>query len=460
MSLDPKQFFRATNPSKTLNINKPEDAQYYIDFSEVRGGQVIDELCNKISWSDQFTCSLFTGHIGCGKSTELFRLQDKLEREENFIVLYFEADDDLNMGDIEISDILLAIARRVSKILEGFNQENKENQLKGVLQKAKELLLTKFEVDVNGQIPGVGDFGIKFDEQKNVNFTLSTMLGKITAKTKGDSNLSNRLRGYLEPRTEGILEVLNEGLFIPVDKELKRQNKGGLVVIIDNLDRVINIKKDSGTLQSNYIFAQRGSSLSRLSCHLVYTMPLDLRYSDDYPIVVQKFKSNPIVLPMVPPKVRDGKDNDLGMKLLKKMVLVRAFPNLSNQYDYLSEEEILNKITEVFDDVETLNTLCLASGGHVRNLLIILNDWIKKDKQLPLSLAGLNKVLTNELSEKVQGITSDEWELLRKVKEEKTVSGDYQYEKLIRNLLVYEYRDDQGSWYDVNPILLMSDKLS
>lgn len=460
MSLDPKQFFRATNPSKTLNINKPEDAQYYIDFSAVRGGQVIDELCNKISWSDEFTCSLFTGHIGCGKSTELFRLQDKLEREENFIVLYFEADDDLNMGDIEISDILLAIARRVSKTLEGFNQEKQDNQLKRVLQKAKELLLTKFEVDVNGQIPGVGDFGIKFDEQKNIDFTLSTMLGKITTKTKGDSNLSNRLRGYLEPKTEGILEVLNEGLFIPVDKELKRQNKAGLVVIVDNLDRVINIKKTSENLQSNYIFAQRGSSLSRLSCHLVYTMPLDLRYSDDYPIVVQKFKSNPIVLPMVPPKLRNGKDNKIGMKLLKKMILVRAFSYLSSQYNDLSEEEISTKITEIFEDVETLNTLCLASGGHVRNLLIILNDWINKDKKMPLSLAGLNKVITDQFSNIIQGITSDEWELLRKVKEEKTVSGDYQYEKLIRNLLVYEYRDDQGSWYDVNPILLMSEKLS
>ncbi len=460
MSLDPKQFFRATNPSKTLNINSPEDAQYYIDFSEVRGGQVIDDLFTKISWSDQFTCSLFTGHIGCGKSTELLRLQDKLETEEKFIVLYFEADDELNMGDIEISDILLAIARRVSKILEGLNQERQEDRLKGVLQKAKELLLTKFEVDVDGKIPGVGDFGLKINDQKNIDFTLSTMIGKITAKTKGDTNLSNRLRGYLEPKTEGILEVLNEGLFIPVDQELKRQNKAGLVVILDNLDRVINIKKTSGTLQSNYIFAQRGSSLTDLSCHLVYTMPLDLRYSDDYPIVVQKFKSNPIVLPMVAPKLRDGKDNEIGMKLLKKMVLVRAFPGLSSQYDDLSEEEISTKITEVFDDIQTLNTLCLASGGHVRNLLIILNDWIKKDKKLPLSLAGLNKVLTNELSEKVQGITSDEWDLLRKVKEEKMVSGDYQYEKLIRNLLVYEYRDNQGSWYDLNPILLMSNKLS
>ena len=451
MSLIPNQFYRATNPSKTLNINNPQDAKYYIDFSEVRGGQVIDELFTGITWADEFTCNLFTGHIGCGKSTELLCLKQKLEAVD-FIVVYFEADEDLDMGDIEISDILLAIARRVSQTLEGIRQQNPENRLKGLLQKTKELLLTKIEIDVEGKIPGVGDFGIGINEQNDVNVTLSTVIGKIKAKTKQDTNLANRLRGYLEPKTQGILEVLNEGLFEPVNDELKRQGKGGLVVIIDNLDRLINVKKPSQTLQPNYIFAQRGSDLSRLSCHLVYTMPLALRYSDDYPLVKQKFKSNPIVLPMVPPKLRNGEENTMGMNLLRQMVLARAYPDLS-------KEDRLAKITEVFDDIKTLDALCIASGGHVRNLLIILNGWIRQEKTLPLSLNGLNKVLTVELSEQTQGITADEWELLRKVKAEKNVSGDFYYEKLIRNLLVYEYRDSQGSWYDVNPILAKSNKL-
>jgi hypothetical protein len=453
MALHPKDFYRATEPSKTLNISNPQDAQYYIDFSQVRGGQVIEELCNSITWSDGFTCNLFTGHIGCGKSTELLCLKQKLEAE-NFIVIYFEADEDLNMGDIEISDILLAIARRVSTILENLNQDNSNSNKswQNVFQNAKKLLLKKVEIDVNGNIPGVGKFELGTDFENNVNISLSTVIGNIKAKTKEDSNLSHRLRSYLEPKTEGILEALNKGLFEPVNEELKRQSKGGLVVIIDNLDRLINTQKSSGKMQSNYIFAERGSDLSRLSCHLVYTMPLALRYSDDYPVVRQRFKGTPIVLPMVAPKLRNGAENKPGMELLKQMVLARAFP-------LLSPEERLGKITEVFDQVETLDALCLASGGHVRNLLIILNSWIMKDKNLPLTLEGLNKVLTNQLSEQIQGITPDEWELLRIVKNEKNVSGDFGYEKLIRNLLVYEYRDDEGSWYDVEPILANSGKL-
>ncbi|MFM7408579.1 MAG: ATP-binding protein [Cuspidothrix sp.] len=397
MAINPKKFYRATEPSKTLNITNPQDKKYYIDFSQVRGGQVIEELCNSITWSEGFTCNLFTGHIGCGKSTELLCLKQKLEAE-NFIVVYFEADEDLNMGDIEISDILLAIARRVSTILENLHQDNHKSW-QNVFQNAKKLLLKKVEIDLNGNIPGVGKFELGTDFENNVNISLSTVIGNIKAKTKDDTNLSHRLRSYLEPKTEGILEALNKGLFEPVNEELKQQGKGGLVVILDNLDRLTNTQKSSGKLQSNYIFAERGSDLSRLSCHLVYTMPLDLRYSDDYPVVRQRFKGTPIVLPMVAPKLRNGAENKPGMELLKQMVLARAFPDLS-------PKERLGKITEVFDQVETLDKLCIFSGGHVRNLLIILNSWITKDKNLPLTLEGLNKVLTNQLSEQIRFIST------------------------------------------------------
>ncbi len=78
-------------PLKTLDIKNPEDAQKYIDFAEVRGGQVIEDLKVDITWSEKgtFTCNLFTGHLGCGKSTELLRLKQELEQEQ-FHVVYFE----------------------------------------------------------------------------------------------------------------------------------------------------------------------------------------------------------------------------------------------------------------------------------------------------------------------------------------------------------------------------------
>lgn len=76
-----RHFYRATDPGKPLFAQDPEDQKLYIDFSEVRGGKIIEELKDNISFfsPDSPTCSLFTGHIGCGKSTELLRLKLELE---------------------------------------------------------------------------------------------------------------------------------------------------------------------------------------------------------------------------------------------------------------------------------------------------------------------------------------------------------------------------------------------
>jgi len=116
---DIRKFFQASNPSQTLNPESEADRKLYIDFSSVRGGQIIQELKDNIAFfsPDDPTCVLFTGHIGCGKSTELLRLKAELERE-GFHVVYFESSEDLEMADVDIGDVLLAIAKRVSESLE------------------------------------------------------------------------------------------------------------------------------------------------------------------------------------------------------------------------------------------------------------------------------------------------------------------------------------------------------
>ena len=119
MKLDLTKFYQACDPSKTLVVGNAEDRQYYIDFSSVRGGKIIAELERTITRlsPDEPTCQLFTGHVGCGKSTELLRLKAELEYE-GFHVVYFNSSDDMDMADVDITDILLAIAREVSESLE------------------------------------------------------------------------------------------------------------------------------------------------------------------------------------------------------------------------------------------------------------------------------------------------------------------------------------------------------
>ncbi len=447
MAVDLRKFFQATDPGKALAVDNPEDKKYYIDFSSVRGGEIIKKLKQKITFfsPDAPTCVLFTGHIGCGKSTELMRLRTELE-QEGFHVVYFESSEDLEMTDVDISDVLLAIARRVSQSLDKLLL-GEPSRLKELLQGAAKMLNS----DVTGmkfKVPGVGDVGVTSEKEK---FSLAFGIGEITTKAKSDATLREKLNQYLGPQKTQLLEAINQELLEPAIASLKQQGKKGLVVIVDNLDRLDSRQKPFGRPQQEYLFVDQGEYLTKLNCHLVYTMPLALKFSNDYGNLTQRFEE-PRVLPMVPVQLRDGSECDAGMELLRQMILARAFPDLD-------EQKRLNNITEIFDSSKTLDRLCRVSGGHVRDLLRLLNTWIMEEMELPLSGATLEAVIRARRNEMTMPISDDEWELLRQVRQRKKVSGDDGYQTLIRSRLVFEYRDSGESWFDINPILAEAKEL-
>ncbi len=428
MKLDLTRFFQACNPSKTLVVSKAEDRQYYIDFAKVRGGKIIQELERTITRlsPEQPTCQLFTGHIGCGKSTELLRLKSELE-QQNLHVVYFESSQSLDMADVDVTDILLAIAREVSQSLEAIKINLKPGYFQNLFTDIVDLLQTP--IDVTG-------------------VELSAGIAKITTKTKDSPKLRSQLRQYLEPRTNGILESINQELLKPAREKLKQQGKQGLVVIIDNLDRVDNSLKPSGYYQPEYLFVERGEQLNQLQCHVVYTIPLVLIFSNALGRLTNRFGVDPKVLPMVPVQLRDGSESQKGMTLLQQMVMARAYPGVSWEVSQ-------NLITQVFDSPATLERLCRVSGGHLRNLLMLLFRCLQREDP-PISRDCLESVIKQRRNELTLAITSDEWELLREVRKDKSFRGHEKYELLLRSMFVFEYRDEDGSWFDINPILIDS----
>ncbi|MDZ8070828.1 MAG: AAA family ATPase [Nostoc sp. DedQUE08] len=424
MKLDLVRFFQACNPSKTLIVSKPEDRQYYIDFSKVRGAKIIEELGRTITRlsPEEPTCQLFTGHIGCGKSTELLRLKAELE-QQGFHVVYFESSQSLDMADIDVTDILLAVAREVSQSLEAIKINLKPGYFQTLFTELGEFLQTPIEL--GGE--------------------LSVGIAKITAKTKDSPKLRAQLRQYLEPRTNGILESINKELLKPAREKLKQQGKKGLVVIIDNLDRVDNSLKPSGYYQPEYLFVERGEQLNQLNCHVVYTIPLVLIFSNALGRLTNRFGVDPKVLPMVPVQLQDGLQFSQGITLLQQMVMARAFPGVS-------WEQSQHLITEVFDSPDTLERLCRVSGGHLRNLLMLLFRCLQQEDP-PLSRECVDRVIKQRRNELTLAITPDEWEVLREVAQKKSLRGHERYELLLRSMFVFEYRNEDGSWFDVNPIL-------
>lgn len=432
MRLDLRRFYKACNPSQSLIQRNDAANPYYIDFSPVRGREIVEELKGSITQAspDEPTCQLFAAPAGSGKSIELTRLRAELE-ERGFHVVYCKATRYLNLGDVDLSDILLMIARQVSESL---------NKIKSDLQAGEmgELLKTQTEQ----LLPHAGGSGI--------GSSLLGGSGKIAPRSKDTLDLVWRLRMYLEPRTNSILKSINQELLEPAAVELKRLGKKGLVTVVDDLDRLENRRLPNGRLQPEYLFVDRGDQLRKLNCHVVYTVPLALVYSKELGKLTGKFGLEPQVLPMVPVRRRDGTHCEEGMALLRQVVLVRAFPEAP-------PELRLSLITEVFDSPETLDRLCRISGGYVRYLLGLIYRCLQKENP-PIPRQCLETVIRERCHELARAIDDEQWELLRQIAADKTVSNETEYQILLRNMRVFEYRDERGRWFDVNPILAESQK--
>jgi hypothetical protein len=331
------------------------------------------------------------------------------------------------MADVDITDILLSIARQVSESLEAVKIRLHPGYFTNLFTEVVDFLQTPIEIEAEAE--------------------LSVGIGKITAKTKESPKLRRRLREYLEPRTAGILESLNKELLERATAELKRRGKAGLVVLVDNLDRVDIRPLPSGRTQPEYLFIDRGEQLRKLNCHVVYTIPLALIFSNDCETLKNRLGGGLTtkVLPMVPVRHRTGEEFEAGMALLRQMVVVRAFP-------HETWEKQLKLTTDVFDTPETLNRLCRISGGHVRNLLGLLFDCLRQE-DTPISRECLERVIRERRDTLMSSIDDEEWELLFQVVQQQTVKGDTEYQTLLRSMFVFEYRDHEGCWYGINPAL-------
>jgi len=100
-------LFKASDPSSPL----PAGDSRYVDCGEERGTQFLLRTIRDAIDTGGDVAQLLCGNRGCGKTTELFRLQKELEA--NWFVVYLDADSALDLNDVDGNDLVLAIAAGV-----------------------------------------------------------------------------------------------------------------------------------------------------------------------------------------------------------------------------------------------------------------------------------------------------------------------------------------------------------
>ena len=402
------ESLHACNPSFSICLQT--EANYYVDLVGGRGEDVVKKLRRAIALSpNKPTFQLMAGHLGSGKTAELLRLKVELE-QQGFVVIYCAADEYLQLDDIGLTELWLVISNLILQRREQKGDFLSLTYLPNVLAEIEQWMRISPPV-------GVTSYGIR--------------LQKILQALQDSAQHRHQLHYYLEPRLKNpLLEAMEEITEIEVD-HLKKLGKKGLVILVDNLDRL-------SLDQVEAIFGEGGKYLRQFQCHIIYTLPLmTLTHADKQ--FQQRLKDNVLILlPNLLLRDRQGTINLECLSLLRQVVLTRMLMKISS-------ERRLEYVTNIFDDLETLDLLCLSSHGHLPYLLSILYGCLQW-QNLPIQIETLNRVLEMDRATRLSTVGESDRQALQKCFT-KPHALTLDAIDLCRRLLLFEHHDAQGYWF-------------
>jgi hypothetical protein len=408
-------------------LKETEIESLYVDMDDVRGQQhPVRRLAVsiKLASADQFTCQLLAGHLGSGKSTELACLGKVLESEEKCFVIRFSAHESLNRIDVDVTDLLLALARVLCEQVKNrlgvtLAVSSLESVFSGVKQVLKsELHFTKAQIK------------LKFLE--------------LSAELNDHPDFRRIVRQQAAPVMRQLLEALNN-LFDQTRSEINRKNRTRLVFLVDDLDKLSPSPwPNDGKTPHERIFIDGVQELTSLRCHVVYTVPLDLAYAQN-DLSALYGREMPI-LPMVRVRSRHPEEppDDAakrGRQLFRDLVCKRL--GLVG----LTEEQ-------VFAD-GILDRLILFSGGQPHELMILIGNAVLVDC-LPISEVAARRVEGEARRRHAMKLLEEHKALLEEVRSHGALTRTDENERYRRDLLasrsVLLYMNSE-EWYGLNPAL-------
>ncbi len=425
MTNPPDLLTDIVNAFDPYNALEPGDS-FYVDCHTVRGNDnILRELGRNIERSQKTTCQIYTGHRGVGKSTELLRLCADL-RQKGYYVIYFATDSDIDEEDAQYTDILLACTRRILEDLkEQANPSPLVNWLKSRWQSLKDVALTE----------------VRFEELK-IEQQIS-LFAKLTATLRAVASTRQKIREQVDIHSVSLLEALNEF----ITEARKRLGNPKLVVIVDNLDRIVPVSRMGGGTNHDEIFLDRGNQLRGLDCHMIYTVPISLVYSNRATQVRDTY-GDCHVLPMLMVRQRTGMIDVAGIAKIEELIQQRI----------RAVAPALNLAPDVFDMPDTLTQLCLMSGGHMREVMQLMQAALSQTDDLPITAYAVRWAIGRARDSYNASVDEGDWDKLADVFRSKRVPNEDGYRKLLFNRCVLEYRSvneqqETVRWHDVHPLI-------
>ena len=412
----------------------------------MRGGAVFAiKLCTELSQTNTRIHSLFTGHIGCGKSSELQHLADEMSGksqrlgQKRFFPIIVNMSEYLDENDVSTTDILLAVVAELADSLrEREGIELADSFLKRRWDEVKDYLGSDVEINEGELTWGWGKAKVQ--------------------RLRTDPTAREKIRKVLLPQTSSLLNEINLAFVDARTKLIKASPKDGgqsfsdFVLILDNLEKIHRFAGNApGDASQRALFIEGAPQLTALDAHVVFTVPLSLVRSDGS-LLTQRYSKELFVLPMVKTELR-GRSHEPFDKGREKLaeILGRRVPSGFSPLT-LFEENALNFLIEY-------------SAGHVRNLMMYAREsTLYANGVLPIKLDAVRRAIAQTVSILAPSVRPKDWELLAELElsERQTWSDSgVDHHRLLENLCVMEYInggdadtfDEAVPWYAVNPVL-------
>ena len=414
--------------------------RYYVDLSESRKTSAIAKISMilKDQESTDFRTILFTGHRGCGKSTELKQIQRQWEDE--YQVIYIDAMLETDINDAEYTDIYLIAIKWV------------EFELRKHGLKFDAELLSSFEEwfkEVTNETVESVERAISMEGEATLN-TETTFLGivppflaklvlKLLAQVKASHQGKKVVRQTLLKDVSRLKSYTN----LLLDDGLKKWQKKfpkckGFLLVFDNLDRCpVNI--------ANHLFFDYAAQLKELHCTIVYTVPISVVYS---PKNVNNAFANYHIIPMIniydyDPQNPSQKEPEFSFKGLNAVIS-------------LIEKRI--DVDAIFESRQGLLELAKYSGGHVRQMMQLVRVAIENARARRLTKVAdedITYAINYEQFNFERVIPDEHYPVLVKVYLEKNAPRDEIGQLMLSNISILEY-NGLHRWNYLNPVVIRS----
>jgi len=394
-----------------------EETGLYVNTIEARMGDPakspIEDIFEDCTGDSSKFIHFLLGHRGCGKSTEINRLEIKF-REEGFTVRKINCRTETNIANLKVEDVLILISNALMDIC---------NE-KGVdINKSDVEILDSFFSSIEKE-EKIGK-GVSIEINAGIGAGLQKII-KLIAEVK--SKIKNTSDEMITIR-ENIIKRFSEWnncIDNIIEKIKEKDNQQYPIIIFENFDKIVPTENAIEIFKNGY--------LENIRTYIVYTFPIGLSYDAKFNTIKQQASSH--IFPMIDIKTKKGKKNDTGYDTIKRIIEKRAELSLFEE--------------------DAINTLIEKTGGCLRDVFNCVEQAAKyterrrKDK---ISIEEVNMALDDEKYNYLsRRITMDDYGALKEIHTKKEeIKNKEKMLEFLEAHVVLEYNGER--WHDLHPLI-------